>query len=157
MRRLAAVLATLPIFLVAAFHPLSAQRRAVASDSAQFAAEWQAVKQRYPRVAMEYLRRQALAYQLTQLIVSKPAASEGQDVERAYFRIIEFRFTCALYEMLGLALPPECAPLVAQPSGSIANCFRPQPSSERGTYEMPSADEAEACVQAAIRPRTTPR
>jgi len=127
-----------------------AQARPARSDSAQFASDWQIVKQRYPRVALAYLRREALNYQLVATILGADDSDSGP---RRVSQPVRADVICILFRRMGvLPLPAQCDPIILPPTGSIEDCFRPKPQSD-GTYKEPTTDEAEACVRDAIRPR----
>jgi hypothetical protein len=117
------------------------------SDSARFTQEWKAVKERYPVVAMAYLRQQALNYQLAAVVLG-----DSDSVRRETSQLVRWN-VCATFERLGIVpLPRECMAVIVPPAANIGDCFAPKPSGDaKGTYTMPDVTEAESCVQSALR------
>lgn len=135
--------------------PLSAQGVA-RSDSARFAAEWKVVMERYPTVAMSYLRHQALNYQLALLALAAeqsergPRESSQEQPSRRLAHLAHWDI-CGLFRRMGIQpLPAACSTQTVPPIVEFEECFEPQPSSD-GKGEMPDAKEANDCLQAALR------
>lgn len=105
--------------------------------------QWKEVKTKYPKVAMELLRRDALIHQIAQLTLWQRERSQE-------YTAIQTNL-CYLYERFNLASSSGCQ-IVTVRIGDIGSCFEPQPS-QGGGYEMPSADEAETCVQREMSPQ----
>ena len=128
------------LLLVGPTGEISAQARTPVDT--QVAVQWKAVKERYPGVALQFLRQQAAAYELSKIAIAQEAA-----------RPFVLQRVCGLLWYYKLSWPQECDVINANPSGDIGDCFRPQPSGTNHQYEMPSVEEAEGCVQAALKPR----
>lgn len=122
MKLLAA--ACLLVALIAGAQDRADKSAAVADE--QFKKEWSEVKSKYPAVAMAYARRNAFVI----------AAGTTKDI-------------CSLYRVLGLAPPRGCG-IDFRPIGNIGDCFKPNKTADK-SVEMPDADQAQACVNSALK------
>ncbi len=126
--------------------PQATRQRPARVEDKEFAKQWKEVKEKYPAVAMEYLRREAFAYQMGKVVLAQQQTVEGRRFA------VGASFVCYFYERFGLPLPDECRQVSTARIGDIGSCFEPKPSMSGG-YEMPSVDQAETCVQEQLHPR----
>ena len=118
-------------------HPSTATAETQSSESKEFAREWMEVKERYPSVAMAHLRQKAFIYQVGQFLRSRAVLDE-------------YRVFCHVGERLGVQIG-QCQD-ITMVIGDIGSCFDLQRTVDGG-LELPSAEDAEACVQREMRPR----
>lgn len=100
------------------------------SAEREFARQWTEVKEKYPLVAIAYLRREALAYQLADSLALLENAS--QSIMAVQLDV------CDLLLRLGVALPEECLTDLVGPDYS--SCFEPEAG------EMPTPAEVQECI-----------
>lgn len=114
------------------------------SDDKEFAKQWAEVKSKYPQVAMAYLQREAFVRAVSEA-TNSAVQCDGQS--RA---VVPTWILCLNLQRLNLAVPTACTTISPGPGPDFGACFRPQRTA-KGSYEMPSADEAQGCLDAMRR------
>ena len=112
----------------------------------EFAEQWKHVKEKYPLVAMQYLRTEAFTHQVARVLLDKRLFGDNQMVQaESYFLA---HLLCKYYTEFQIPLPIECGEILNPPRIDISSCFEPKLNGE-----MPSVQEAEDCLKEKRRGR----
>ncbi len=102
-------------------------------DRKRLSEEWVAVKAEYPTVGRLLIESGAIIRYLQSLLGSRQGSDEEQELQ--------------FIDLVAVAVEDVDANRPPRQVGSVADCFKPA----RAGAEMPTPEEAEACVQRVLR------